>query len=126
MKICFPETRITLIESHQKKAVFLREVIRALAFTGIDVFGGRAEDFPAHSADLVTLRAVERFDEALPAGAQLLRPNGRLALLIGQSQVSRVHLLLPRFHWREPIGIPLSQARLLLIGERAESGAPNQ
>src|SRR5204863_8729127 len=59
IKIWSPHTHVTLIESNHKKATFLREVSRAITLTDVDVFSGRAEDFQA-SADLVTLRAVER------------------------------------------------------------------
>jgi 16S rRNA (guanine527-N7)-methyltransferase len=114
MKIWSPQTRITLIESNHKKVAFLREVIRALTLTDIDVFPGRAEDFPPASAGLLTLRAVERFDEILPTAATLLTPDSRLALLIGQSQVPHAHELLPSLRWLDPIPIPHSQSRILL------------
>jgi 16S rRNA (guanine527-N7)-methyltransferase len=120
MKISSPDTKITLIESSHKKVTFLREAIRALTLTNIDVFPGRAEDFPPASATLVTLRAVERFDEILPIAAALLAPKGRLALLIGQSQVARAHELLPALHWAKPLPIPLSESRVLL------TSIPNQ
>ena len=119
IKICLPELAVTLIESSHKKATFLREVVRVLTLTGIDVFTGRAQDFPACSADMVTLRAVERFETALQAAVRLLRASGRLALLIGQSQVSRAVSPWPRIVWRDPLQIPLSAARVLLIGETA-------
>jgi 16S rRNA (guanine527-N7)-methyltransferase len=117
IKICLPELAVTLIESNHKKATFLREVIRSLTLTGIDVFTGRAEAFPPHSAELVTLRAVERFETVLPAAARLVRFPGRMGLLIGQSQVPRVSALLPHFSWGDPQPIPASEARVLLIGE---------
>jgi 16S rRNA (guanine527-N7)-methyltransferase len=116
IKIFCPQLRVTLIESHHKKATFLREVIRALTLTDIDVFTGRAQDFPPSCCDLVTLRAVERFEHVLPVAARLVRPRARIALLLGQSQVSRASELLPSFTWRDPVAIPLSSARVLLQG----------
>jgi 16S rRNA (guanine527-N7)-methyltransferase len=121
IKICLPELAVTLIESNHKKATFLREVIRSLTLTEIDVFTGRAEAFPAHSGELVTMRAVERFETVLPAAARLVRFPGRIGLLIGQSQVPRVAALLPHFSWSDPLPIPMSTARILLIGESLES-----
>jgi 16S rRNA (guanine527-N7)-methyltransferase len=120
LKIWSPDTKVTLIESNHKKVAFLRETIRALILTNIDVFPGRAEDFPPVSATLVTLRAVERFDHILLTAATLVAPQGRLALLIGQSQLARAQELLPDLHWEKPIPIPRSQSRVLL------TSTPNQ
>lgn len=114
MKIWSPQTKITLIDSSHKKAAFLREVIRTLTLKDIDVFPGRAEDFPPASAALVTLRAVERFGEILPIAAALLAPKGRLALLISQPQVARAYGPLPAVHWTKPLPIPLSESRVIL------------
>jgi 16S rRNA (guanine527-N7)-methyltransferase len=116
IKIWFPETRVTLIESNHKKVTFLREVIRALTLTAIDVFPGRAEDFPAATAAIVTLRAVERFDSILPIALGLLAPQGRLALLIGQSQITRTQTTAPALQWSNPKPIPQSDNRVLVIG----------
>jgi len=112
-KIWSPQTPVTLIESNQKKVAFLREVIRALTLTDINVFPARAEDYPAAAA-LVALRAVERFQAILPLAARLLAPAGTLALLIGQSQVARARNRLPALRWFDPIPIPESETRVLV------------
>jgi len=85
IKLFAPELHVTLIESQNKKATFLREVIRALELSHIVVHCGRAEDW-AHHASVVTLRAVEKFETVLPVAAQLVAPGGTLALLIVESQ----------------------------------------
>jgi len=115
LKIFAPALALTLIESSQKKAAFLKEVVRTIALTDVDVFAGRAEDFPS-AADLVTLRAVERYERALEAAARLVEPGGRLALLIGSTQAARTPQLLSAFAWSAPIAIPQSSSRVLLIG----------
>ncbi|MGA9210913.1 MAG: 16S rRNA (guanine(527)-N(7))-methyltransferase RsmG [Terriglobales bacterium] len=117
LKIFAPGLALTLIESSQKKAVFLKEAVRTLALTGVDVFAGRAEDFAA-AADLVTLRAVERYERALGAAARLVAPGGRLALLIGSPQAARTPQLLAGFGWQAPMAIPRSSARVLLVGTK--------
>ena len=86
IKLFAPGLALTLIESHSKKATFLREVVRALDIDGVDVFTGRAEDW-GKKADLVTFRAVEKFGRILPVAANLVAENGRLGLLIGQGQL---------------------------------------
>jgi 16S rRNA (guanine527-N7)-methyltransferase len=116
IKIQRPDVAVTLIEANHKKAVFLREVIRALTLTDIDVFPGRSETYPPASAVTVTLRAVERFESAVAAAARIVGTRGRLALLIGSSQAAQLPDLLPKFSWPAPIPIPLSSSRVLLIG----------
>lgn len=115
LKIFSPTLQVALIESNNKKATFLKEVIRTLTLTSINVFAGRTEQF-AGDADLVTMRAVEKFEQALPAAARLVRKSGRLALLIGSSQVDRARELLPSFKWESPQQIPQSRERVALIG----------
>ena len=118
MKIWAPAISLTLIESKQKKAVFLREVCRALWLTDVNVQNVRAEEIAAEAFDIVTLRAVERFLEVLPAAAKLVRPSGRLALLISSSQVDAAQGIIGDFRWDVPNPIPLSESRQLLIGTR--------
>jgi len=117
LKIFAPALALTLIESSQKKAAFLKEVVRTLALTDVDVFPGRAEDFSV-TGDLVTLRAVERYERALGMAARLVASGGRLALLIGSVQAARTPQLAPTFAWAAPIAIPQASARVLLVGTK--------
>lgn len=122
LKIYVPRLQLTLIESQHKKATFLREVIRTLTLTDVNVFSGRLNAFVAgknsSGAQLIALRAVERFAQALPAAAKLLEQNGRLALLIGSSQIELAQRSLKEFQWQPPLPVPLSSARVLLVGTR--------
>jgi 16S rRNA (guanine527-N7)-methyltransferase len=115
IKIWAPQVQLTLIESNQKKATFLREVIRTLTLMDVDIFAGRAEDFPT-KASVVTLRAVERFNQILPIATRQVKPNGRLALLIGNAQLNSAQDQAPDFHWQAPVPLPLASTRTLLIG----------
>jgi 16S rRNA (guanine527-N7)-methyltransferase len=114
-KIWIPELDVTLIESREKKATFLNEVIRTLGLRDVAVANRRAETLGTQ-ADIVTLRAVEKFEFALPIAQGLVRPGGMLALLIGSRQVSAASSFLHQFTWQEPDHIPLSSSRVLLIG----------
>jgi 16S rRNA (guanine527-N7)-methyltransferase len=116
IKLWSPDIRLTLIESNQKKAAFLREVTRRLKLNDVDVFDRRAEDFQSGTADLVTLRAVEKFESVLPIAARLVAPGGRLALLVGEAQVKKAQHALPSFAWDTPLTIPGSLSRVLAIG----------
>jgi 16S rRNA (guanine527-N7)-methyltransferase len=116
LKIFSPPLDLTLVESNNKKVAFLREVMRALGLvTGVRVLSSRAERVES-TATLVTLRAVERFENALPIARKLLAPNGRLALLIGSGQRQTAESSLPNLRWEGPIALPLSTNRILLIG----------
>ena len=114
IKIWEPHISLTLVESNHKKAAFLREVIRALTLTDVNVITARAETLTA-SSDVVTLRAVEQFETILPVAARLVSSAGRIALLIGSSQVPALENLVPSVRWSSPVLIPESQSRVLSI-----------
>jgi len=115
LKIYAPAIRLTLIESHQRRAAFLSEVIRELKLSEAEVFAGRAESF-AGDADLVTMRAVEKFERALSAAVGLVAPGGRLALLIGARQVATARSAQPQLAWNPARPIPESAGRVLAVG----------
>jgi 16S rRNA (guanine527-N7)-methyltransferase len=106
---------VTLIESNGKKAAFLGEVVSQLGLANVAVFCGRGETFGS-KADLVLMRAVESFELALGVAAGLVDTDGRLGLLIGQNQVPAAKAREPRLHWHDPISIPMSKSRVLLVG----------
>jgi 16S rRNA G527 N7-methylase RsmG len=117
IKLWAPGIALTLIESNQKKSTFLRELSRALTLTEIDIRNVRAQTI-ASTFDVVTLRAVERLTQVLPAAETLLAPQGRLALLISSAQLDSTRSALPNLTWDDPVPIPCSDSRLLLIGHK--------
>ncbi len=128
IKIWTPGVRLTLLESNQRKTVFLREVVRALQLTAVDVVATRAEHYSREAANhglqladcTVTLRAVERFAAILPTAVRLLGSvparERRLALLIGASQVGAARHLAPSIVFSDPLPVPQSSQRVLLAG----------
>jgi 16S rRNA (guanine527-N7)-methyltransferase len=117
LAILAPEVQVTLIESQQKKATFLKELVYALELKNVEVFAGRAENYPG-KADLVTLRAVEKFEEALAIAAGLTGLRGRIALMIGSGQVELAKSLVTEMDWSDPVPIPSGHSRGVLIGTR--------
>jgi len=111
-----PDAEVTLIESNGKKAAFLNEVIFALGLKNARVWNRRAEVFEGN-ADLVTMRAVEKFEAALEMATGLVKPGGRIGLMVGSSQVVFARRA-EGFVWQEPILIPGGHSRVLLVGTR--------
>jgi 16S rRNA (guanine527-N7)-methyltransferase len=101
----------TLIESSQRKSVFLREALRAVS-RDAKVLTERFENIPPPVADYVTCRALERLTQKLPAILTWARPNSTLLLFGGQSLTEGLQKLGPRF---ERVHIPQSLRRYLLI-----------
>jgi len=69
-----PEISVTLAESQNKKAAFLREAVRTLSLE-TKVHSARAETLQT-TFDAVTLRAVDNMAAAIPAAIQRLNPTG--------------------------------------------------
>lgn len=75
---------VTLVESDQRKATFLREAAR-LTDTPVTVANRRAETLPGLlRADVVTARAVAPLPRLLRLAQPLLLPHGRCLLLKGR------------------------------------------
>lgn len=87
LKVLHPESRLTMVESRQRKGAFLREVVRSLGIRDAEVRTIRFERLDdTDVADLVTVRGV-RVDSALARIAhRVLRPGGQL-LLFGATRV---------------------------------------
>jgi 16S rRNA (guanine527-N7)-methyltransferase len=122
IKYWSPSVALTLIEGHGKKATFLREVCRAMPWLcDVIVLNARAESLSlpgGGQADLVTLRAVERFENILPVAASLVAPTGRLALLVGEAQHPLAQSILPPGDITI-LPLPHSQQRILLTWQPA-------
>ena len=117
LKIFVPDLQLTLIEAHSKKNTFLREVVRSLELSGVEVLLSRAEQVERRF-QLVTMRAVEQFSALLPILGRLVTDDGRLALMIGENQRILAVESLPG-EWADPIRIPNSTSRILLVRRRS-------
>lgn len=115
LKIWARGLKVSLIESNQKKATFLREVARSLNLSGLTIISDRAENLSIR-AELVTFRAVENFEQTLQTARRLVSQVGCLAILIGESQLEVAHSGLPDLNWDQPLPVPQSQSRILLVG----------
>jgi 16S rRNA (guanine527-N7)-methyltransferase len=100
-----PESHVTLIESHQRKAVFLREASRSLP--NVTVLSQRAGEVKK-SFDWVISRAVSYED--LRAAIRALAPAA--ALLTGE-EVPPAEWA---WQWEAPVPVPSGRSRFLRLG----------
>ena len=86
MKIVFPQLRVTIIDSLNKRIQFLTLLAEKLELDKVHFYHGRAEDF-AHQKDfraqfdLVTARAVARLQVLAELTIPYLKVNGKLLAL---------------------------------------------
>ena len=119
IQVARPELIVTLAESQNKKAAFLREAIRELGLVQTNVYAGRVEDMPAgQQFDLVTLRAVDKMGLALRAAYLRIKIRGWMAVLTSQRETSTLQSSLPAMEWSEPEAIPGSEQRILMLGRK--------
>ena len=78
IKILFPKIKVTLIDSLNKRILFLNEVINKLELKGIETICIRAEEYAKENEekyDLVTARAVASLNILLECCIKLVRKN---------------------------------------------------
>jgi 16S rRNA (guanine527-N7)-methyltransferase len=79
IKIVRPEMRLTLLESRQRRASFLRAVVRGLGLENTTVLDVRAETLlgqEAHRYDAVVMRCAGHLSSTMPMAAGLAAPGG--------------------------------------------------
>jgi 16S rRNA (guanine527-N7)-methyltransferase len=113
--ICRPEIDVTLGESQSKKAAFLREVVRTLNLPNVDVFNGRVETL-SRKFDAVTLRAVDKMQEACRAAEPEIAPDGYFILFVTKDSAPALVAEFDHINWAAPIPMQNSDQRILLIG----------
>lgn len=79
--IARPDLQVTMIESSQKKAVFLREVLKAVGQSA-SIVARRFEDIEAPDVSFVTCRALDQFIRKIRVLFDWA-PNGSTLLLFG-------------------------------------------
>jgi 16S rRNA G527 N7-methylase RsmG len=116
MAIWKPTWRITLIESNQRKAVFLRESTRGLP--NISVLARRAESTTS-TFDWLVARGVDP-KEVLK---NIPRLAPRIGLMSGEDDFSAIKGT-SGIAWSEPVRLPWGDRRICVYGEvsRGTSG----
>jgi 16S rRNA (guanine527-N7)-methyltransferase len=124
LKIIRRELELCLVESNIKKGTFLAEVVRELQLTNSRVLISRYEELGEEVAplDYVCSRAVGEFGPFLEWARSNRVQADQVILWIGGRDLDEVRKN-KNWDWREPILIPKSLQRYLLVGKKKEMSA---
>jgi len=119
LKILRPGLQVFLIESNIKKATFLAEVIRELGLRETQVLVRRYEELGEEIAplDYVCSRALGEYAKFLKWGHGDSLAAKQVVLWIGANDLPEIRKDL-NWDWREPIPVPNSLRRLILVGTK--------
>jgi 16S rRNA (guanine527-N7)-methyltransferase len=119
LKIIQPALQVFLVESNIKKVTFLAEVIRELGLSDAQVLARRYEELGEEVAplDYVCSRALGEFPSFLEWARSEQIAAKQVILWIGARDLPEVKKI-RTWDWREPIPVPNSLRRLLLVGTR--------
>ena len=109
--IARPDLKATLIESSQKKAVFLREALTRLGLRAV-VLAQPFEDVTAPPVSFVTCRALDQFMRKLPALVNWAPQGSTLLLFGGETLGQQLRRTGVKF---EQFLIPRSEKRFLFL-----------
>ena len=121
--LAVPGLRLLMVESKTRKAVFLREAVRALALRGAEVATARFEELLArpdlHEAhDLLTIRAVRLESRVLMSLQAFIRPGGLLFLFRGTGGADPTETITPPLAWRATYPLLESLRSRLIVFEK--------
>jgi 16S rRNA G527 N7-methylase RsmG len=108
-----------LVESNMKKATFLAEVLRTIDLPDTRVLVSRYQELAEEimPLDFVCSRAVGEFEPFLAWAASERVAAKQVILWIGGRDLDQARRGTD-WHWREPIPVPQSLRRYLLVGSR--------
>jgi 16S rRNA (guanine527-N7)-methyltransferase len=100
LKLWHPELAVDLVESSQRKSVFLRQLCHALGVERVRCLTTRVETLAAEPTRqaryaVIVSRGVGGLRRWLPAALALLQPGGRIALEKGPEALAEVRALAP-------------------------------
>jgi len=92
--IARPDLEVTMIESSQKKAVFLREALKEAGRTGT-IIARRFEEIEAPQVEFITSRALDQFIQKIPVLLDWAPDGATLLLFGGEKLLDAERYLIP-------------------------------
>lgn len=122
LKVAVPELDVTLVESRARKATFLREVCRQLHLSNVLVVEERfgRGSFAGCCFQYTTTRAVATTHELLVGVSEVLEIAGHFVVYSGPSSTREILKEGAGIRWLEPVPIPYSRQRVILVGQKVE------
>ena len=122
LKIIRPGLQVFLVESNIKKVTFHAEVIRELGLKGAQVLARRYEELGEEIAPLehICSRALGEFPGFLEWARSEQIAAKQVILWIGARDLDEIQKI-STWEWQEPIPVPHSLRRLLLVGNKKPS-----
>lgn len=124
LKILVPDSTMFLVESNVKKATFVAEVIRTLGLRSARVVVGRYEELGEEVAplDVILARALGDFGPLLAWASSQTVDVKQVILWLGSNDAETV-VKMGGWTWAEPVEVPKSLRRVILIGSRHDDKA---
>jgi 16S rRNA (guanine527-N7)-methyltransferase len=118
VKLVCPGISLTLIETSIKKATFLAELVRNLSLSDVEIIRERYEAISdlSRTFEFITSRALGGWATFVPWARSHISIRGKLVLWLGVEDAAVVSKI-EGLSWGEPVRLPLSKRRVLLIGE---------
>ena len=86
LRIFYPDLKVTLLDSNNKKTTFLKELCMILNINDVEIINDRAEELTKtriNTYDIVTARAVSNMRVLTEVSIPLVKQNGYLIALKG-------------------------------------------
>lgn len=96
LAVCFPNTKVTLIESNGKKCYFLNLVKEKLNLTNVTILNTRTEEYSKinrEKYDIVTARAVAPLKHLLEYGMPLVKVNGYFIAMKANTENEEINII---------------------------------
>jgi 16S rRNA (guanine527-N7)-methyltransferase len=117
LRILRSELQLFLVESNIKKGTFLAEVVRELGLSGSRVLIARYEELSEEVVplDYVCSRALGEFDKFLSWASSERVAAKNVVMWVGGRDLEEIQKI-AGWEWNEPVAIPKSLRRFLLLG----------
>jgi 16S rRNA (guanine527-N7)-methyltransferase len=112
-----PDLTLTLVEPREKRAAFLRHVVRALGLRNAAVVEDRIQNVGVQTFGVATTRAVGRFSTWV-GEAGFLRAEG--TLLAWTTKAVEAAAELPRFRLERTLAVPGAARRVIAVYRKSD------